>query len=176
MRAKAHYDYFWHREGIANGGNRYATVLSFLVDTEEGGETVRGQRGWWKAPQAPHLAAPSQTGKSYAVEQLCMLAVAVARRCSPTCPRPAATTAPSSASARATTWPSSQRREWVSGPGGGQEEREGLPAFAPLDTHRVTPSPPLRMPCCAAVLFHSIKPNGDLERKSMHTACPVIRG
>ena len=26
--------------GIANGGNRYATVLTYLADTEEGGETV----------------------------------------------------------------------------------------------------------------------------------------
>lgn len=28
----------------------------------------------------------------------------------------------------------------------------------------------------AAVLFHSIKPTGELERKSLHTACPVIKG
>lgn len=27
-----------------------------------------------------------------------------------------------------------------------------------------------------AILFHSIKPNGDLEKRSMHTACPVIKG
>ncbi len=27
-----------------------------------------------------------------------------------------------------------------------------------------------------AVLFHSIKPNGDLEKRSLHTACPVIKG
>ncbi|KAI8102935.1 hypothetical protein M9434_005726 [Picochlorum sp. BPE23] len=27
-----------------------------------------------------------------------------------------------------------------------------------------------------AVLFHSIKPNGELERRSLHTACPVIKG
>lgn len=27
-----------------------------------------------------------------------------------------------------------------------------------------------------AVLFHSIKPNGELERRSLHTACPVLRG
>lgn len=26
-----------------------------------------------------------------------------------------------------------------------------------------------------AVLFHSIKPNGELERRSMHGACPVIK-
>ena len=30
----------FHKEGIANGGNRYATVLTYLADTEEGGETV----------------------------------------------------------------------------------------------------------------------------------------
>ncbi|KAL4857404.1 putative prolyl 4-hydroxylase 4 [Chlorella vulgaris] len=28
----------------------------------------------------------------------------------------------------------------------------------------------------SAVLFHSIKPSGELERRSLHTACPVIRG
>jgi prolyl 4-hydroxylase len=28
----------------------------------------------------------------------------------------------------------------------------------------------------SAVLFHSIKPSGDLEKRSMHTACPVIKG
>ena len=32
--------YSFHKEGIANGGNRYATVLTYLADTEEGGETV----------------------------------------------------------------------------------------------------------------------------------------
>ena len=28
----------------------------------------------------------------------------------------------------------------------------------------------------AAILFHSIQPSGALERKSMHTACPVVKG
>jgi 2OG-Fe(II) oxygenase superfamily len=36
----AHWDYFFHKEGTANGGNRMATVLMYLADTEEGGETV----------------------------------------------------------------------------------------------------------------------------------------
>lgn len=27
-----------------------------------------------------------------------------------------------------------------------------------------------------AILFHSIQPRGALERKSLHTACPVIKG
>lgn len=27
-----------------------------------------------------------------------------------------------------------------------------------------------------AILFHSMKPNGELEKKSLHTACPVIKG
>lgn len=33
-------DYFFHKEGVNNGGNRYATVLTYLNDVEEGGETV----------------------------------------------------------------------------------------------------------------------------------------
>ena len=36
----AHWDYFFHKEGTSNGGNRYATVLTYLADTEEGGETI----------------------------------------------------------------------------------------------------------------------------------------
>jgi hypothetical protein len=28
----------------------------------------------------------------------------------------------------------------------------------------------------AALLFHSIKPSGGFEKRSMHGACPVIRG
>jgi hypothetical protein len=35
-------DYFFHKEGTQNGGNRYATVLTYLNDVEEGGETVGG--------------------------------------------------------------------------------------------------------------------------------------
>lgn len=27
-----------------------------------------------------------------------------------------------------------------------------------------------------AILFHSMQPNGDLERRSLHEACPVIKG
>ena len=26
------------------------------------------------------------------------------------------------------------------------------------------------------MLFHSMKPNGELERRSLHGACPVIKG
>ena len=40
-----HWDYFFHEGGTANGGNRYATVLMYLYDVEEGGETVRGEGG-----------------------------------------------------------------------------------------------------------------------------------
>lgn len=28
----------------------------------------------------------------------------------------------------------------------------------------------------AALLFHSMKPGGELEERSMHGACPVIKG
>jgi prolyl 4-hydroxylase len=37
-------DYFFHKEGVNNGGNRYATVLTYLNDVEEGGETVSDLR------------------------------------------------------------------------------------------------------------------------------------
>jgi hypothetical protein len=38
-------DYFHHKDGISNGGNRYATVLTYLSDVEEGGETVSAEEG-----------------------------------------------------------------------------------------------------------------------------------
>jgi len=37
---QAHFDYFFHDEGTANGGNRMATVLLYLNTPDEGGETV----------------------------------------------------------------------------------------------------------------------------------------
>lgn len=43
----AHYDYFHDAENVKNGGNRVATVLMYLADTEEGGETA-----------FPHVPAP----------------------------------------------------------------------------------------------------------------------
>lgn len=36
----AHYDYFFNEKNMKMGGNRMATVLMYLADTEEGGETV----------------------------------------------------------------------------------------------------------------------------------------
>ncbi|GLI66473.1 hypothetical protein VaNZ11_010316 [Volvox africanus] len=93
----AHWDYFFHKDGITNGGNRYATVLMYLVDTEEGGETV-----------FPNVAAP-----------------------------------------------------------GGENV-----GFSECARYHLAAKPKKG----TAILFHSIKPTGELERKSLHTACPVIRG
>ncbi|KAG2489492.1 hypothetical protein HYH03_011945 [Edaphochlamys debaryana] len=93
----AHWDYFFHKEGTANGGNRYATVLTYLVDTEEGGETV-----------FPNIPAP-----------------------------------------------------------GGENV-----GFSECARYHLAAKPKKG----TAILFHSIKPTGELERKSLHTACPVIKG
>lgn len=35
-----HWDYFFNANGTDNGGNRAATVLMYLTDVEEGGETT----------------------------------------------------------------------------------------------------------------------------------------
>ncbi|KAI7835426.1 hypothetical protein COHA_010673 [Chlorella ohadii] len=35
-----HWDYFFDESNVKNGGNRWATVLMYLVEPEEGGETV----------------------------------------------------------------------------------------------------------------------------------------
>ncbi|PNH01678.1 Prolyl 4-hydroxylase subunit alpha-1 [Tetrabaena socialis] len=97
LRSARPWDYFFHKDGITNGGNRYATVLMYLVDTEEGGETV-----------FPNVAAPG--GENAGFSECARYHLAA---------RP----------------------------------RKGT-----------------------AILFHSIKPTGELERKSLHTACPVIKG
>lgn len=44
----------------------------------------------------------------------------------------------------------------------------GVPSF-----HQVLAAKPKKG---NAVLFHSIKPTGELERLSLHTACPVLKG
>ncbi|KAI7835432.1 hypothetical protein COHA_010678, partial [Chlorella ohadii] len=88
---QAHWDYFFDEKNTANGGNRYATVLMYLNDVEEGGETAGGDNGPEFSDCArKHLAAKPKKG--------------------------------------------------------------------------------------AAVLFHSIKTTGELEKRSLHTACPVIKG
>ena len=91
-----HYDYFFDDKAPQNGGNRYATVLMYLNDVEEGGETV-----------FPNIPA---------------------------------------------------------GPNG--------PEFSDCARHHLAAKPKKGN----AVLFHSIKPTGELERRSLHTACPVIKG
>ncbi|PRW56888.1 putative prolyl 4-hydroxylase 4 [Chlorella sorokiniana] len=95
---EGHYDYFFHKDGIANGGNRYLTVLTYLNDVEEGGETT-----------FPNIPAPGgDNGPEFSDCARKVLAV---------------------------------------------KPRKG-----------------------DAVLFHSIKPTGELERLSLHSACPVIKG
>ncbi|KAI7841722.1 hypothetical protein COHA_004588 [Chlorella ohadii] len=95
---EGHYDYFFHKEGVANGGNRYLTVLTYLNDVEEGGETT-----------FPNIPAPGgDNGPEFSDCARKVLAV---------------------------------------------KPRKG-----------------------DAVLFHSIKPTGELERLSLHSACPVIKG
>ncbi|KAL4432155.1 hypothetical protein ABPG77_005917 [Micractinium sp. CCAP 211/92] len=92
---EGHYDYFFHKEGMDNGGNRYLTVLMYLNDVEEGGETC-----------FPNI--PANNGPEFSECARKVLAV---------------------------------------------KPRRG-----------------------DALLFHSIKPNGELERRSMHTACPLTKG
>ncbi|PSC75580.1 putative prolyl 4-hydroxylase 4 [Micractinium conductrix] len=94
---EGHFDYFFHKEGTANGGNRYLTVLMYLNDVEEGGET-----------------------------------------CFPNIPL----------------------------------EKENGPEFSDC-ARKVLAAKPKKG---NAVLFHSIKPTGELERRSLHTACPVTKG
>lgn len=94
----AHWDYFFHKDGVKNGGNRYSTVLMYLADTEFGGETV-----------FPQIPAPNgDNGPTYS---------------------------------------DCARKHLAAKPRKGD-----------------------------AVLFHSIGPDGELERRSLHTACPVVRG
>ncbi|GAB4820202.1 hypothetical protein N2152v2_007248 [Parachlorella kessleri] len=98
QKYEPHFDYFFHKEGTANGGNRYATVLMYLSDVEEGGETI-----------FPNLPAPKTRDNSGFSD----------------CAKPHVAVKP----------------------------RKG-----------------------DAVLFHSIRPTGEIERRSMHGACPVVKG
>lgn len=40
QKYEPHYDYFFDPVNIQQGGHRYATVLMYLADVLEGGETV----------------------------------------------------------------------------------------------------------------------------------------
>lgn len=93
----AHWDYFFDDVNTKNGGNRYSTVLMYLEDTEEGGETV-----------FPQIPAPGGTNKG----------------------------------------------------------------FSDCAKHHLAARPKKG----DAVMFHSMRPDGKLERRSMHTACPVLKG
>ncbi|GIL57151.1 hypothetical protein Vafri_12453 [Volvox africanus] len=93
----SHVNYFFHKEGSANGGNRWATVLMYLAETEEGGETV-----------FPKIPAPGGINSGFSECAKYNLAV---------------------------------------------KPRKG-----------------------DAILFHSMKTNGQLEERSLHGACPVIKG
>lgn len=93
----SHWDYFFHKGGDANGGNRYATVLMYLQDVEEGGET-----------KFPKIPAPH--GVNMGMSECAKYNLAY-------------------------------------------KPRKG-----------------------DALLFHSMTPDGKLEERSMHGACPVVRG
>mmetsp|Transcript_20491 Transcript_20491/g.56815 ORF Transcript_20491/g.56815 Transcript_20491/m.56815 type:complete len:370 (-) Transcript_20491:299-1408(-) len=97
QKYKGHWDYFFHDEGKANGGNRICTVLMYLEDTEEGGETT-----------FPNIPAPGGVNEGFSD---CAKTVLAAK------------------------------------------PKKG-----------------------AAIMFWSTKPTGELNKESLHEACPVIKG
>ncbi len=138
-----HWDYFFHKEGSSNGGNRYATVLMYLSEWDEGGETVRAQgccccccccclQGscvTLAMPQHPSTVHPP-THPPFSPH--------LTLQVFPRLPAP------------------------PNRPGNWSECAKNLVAVKPGKGD--------------AILFHSMKPNGELEERSMHGACPVIKG
>lgn len=74
-------DYFFHKEGTQNGGNRYATVLTYLNDVEEGGETVSSAPRQTTVLSADELRAQPSQELNMAIGRNGCLITAALRAC-----------------------------------------------------------------------------------------------